>query len=215
VLVRPNACSFLVAGDGISYTYFETRRLTLTPLPAGTGDAGDVAGTASIASTAGDLAVSISPCDSIRVTVHVTNVGDRAGDEVTQLYLSLSATRSPSPLLNLRAFERTRLEAGASAEITFVLEPSAWAVVDDGEGSTDTRHEEGSSPFTDTRHEEGSSPFRGWMLQPANVTLWVGGRQPRSEVPVGPGGQTSDVVQVAHFAVVGAERELDQRTLHC
>jgi hypothetical protein len=120
---------------------------------------------------------------------------------VAQLYMRVSGTRSPSPLLNLRAFERTQLKSGASTEVSFVLAPMAWAVVDDGEDST-------------SAHDEGAE-FRGWMLQPANVTVWVGGRQPGSNVPVGPGGQTSDMVQVAHFAVAGPEKKLDQRSMSC
>ncbi len=52
--------------------------------------------------------------------VTVTNTGHRAGDEVTQLYLSFPKVPG-APLRALRAFQRVHLEAGASQRLRFEL----------------------------------------------------------------------------------------------
>ena len=64
---------------------------------------------------------------SIRVSCRVSNVGDRAGDEVVQLYLS-PASGQPLKPLQLKGFQRVNLDAGASARVSFDVSPDqlAW-----------------------------------------------------------------------------------------
>ncbi|MEV5965518.1 glycoside hydrolase family 3 N-terminal domain-containing protein [Kribbella sp. NPDC051952] len=52
-------------------------------------------------------------------TVRVRNTGDRAGDEVVQLYLRDVVARVARPLKLLTGFARVSLEPGAAVEVTF------------------------------------------------------------------------------------------------
>jgi len=84
----------------------------------------------------GDLRISPSKVKvgaPVEVTVEVTNVGDRTGDEVVQLYVTDAEASVPVPLRQLQGFQRVRLEPGASATVCFTLEPSQLACfADDG-----------------------------------------------------------------------------------
>jgi len=85
--------------------------------------------------TYGDLRLSsarVRPTDSLTVTVHVTNSGRRAGDEVVQLYIRDEAASVTRPVRELRGFRRITLAAGETGEVTFVLRPRDLAVLDAG-----------------------------------------------------------------------------------
>ena len=89
-------------GYGLSYTSFDYSDLQVQP----------EAGTRSRA---------------IRVSCCVTNTGERAGDEVVQLYVS-PASGQPLKPLQLKGFQRVSLESGASVTVSFELSPEqlAW-----------------------------------------------------------------------------------------
>jgi beta-glucosidase len=91
-------------GHGASYTRFEVSDLRL--------------GT-QVLPTDGSVAVP--------VTVTVTNTGDRAGDEVVQLYLSDPVAEVVRPVRQLVGFARIRLEPGAAVEVVFRLHPDRTA----------------------------------------------------------------------------------------
>jgi beta-glucosidase len=57
--------------------------------------------------------------DSIAVDVTVANTGGRSGDEVVQLYVRLPRASLTRPVLELKAFCRVALEAGASCRLAF------------------------------------------------------------------------------------------------
>ena len=63
----------------------------------------------------------------VTVSCRVTNVGERDGAEVVQLYVS-PASDQPLKPLQLKGFQRVELERGASATVTFALDPDqlAW-----------------------------------------------------------------------------------------
>jgi len=82
-------------GYGLSYTSFSYSGLTLG---ADTVNAGD----------------------PVHAAVTVTNTGQRAGDEVVELYLKFPDVAG-APLRALRGFERVHLEAGASQKVEFTL----------------------------------------------------------------------------------------------
>jgi beta-glucosidase len=90
-------------GYGLSYTTFTYSGLTV---PAGP----------------------ITAANSVTAEVTVTNSGNRAGDEVTQLYLSFPKVPG-APLRALRAFQRVHLEAGASQRLHFELQPRDLSMV--------------------------------------------------------------------------------------
>jgi beta-glucosidase len=61
------------------------------------------------------------------VSVDVANRGDRAGDEVVQLYIHDLVTR---PVLELRGFTRVTLAPGERRTIAFTIDPDALSLVD-------------------------------------------------------------------------------------
>jgi beta-glucosidase len=94
-------------GFGMSYTRFEVRDLRLDrPVVAIDGE--------------------------FAASVEVRNVGDRAGDEVVQLYVRDEEASVTRPVKELRGFKRVRLAAGESRRITFRLavEQLAFSGVD-------------------------------------------------------------------------------------
>lgn len=88
-------------GHGLSYTSFDYDNVTLS-------------------------ANSVSMTGSVNVSVDVTNIGTRAGDEVVQLYVSYpTSTTLPRPRQQLRGFKRVTLMPGQTQKVTFALPGSA------------------------------------------------------------------------------------------
>lgn len=69
------------------------------------------------------------PDDPVMVRLQVTNVGDRTGDEVVQLYLRDLLASVARPVIQLAAFRRVRLAPGTSQEIELQIEPEQLALV--------------------------------------------------------------------------------------
>jgi beta-glucosidase len=53
----------------------------------------------------------------------VKNIGDRAGDEVVQLYLRPLQPQRPRALKELRGFERVALKPGEERAVSFTITP--------------------------------------------------------------------------------------------
>ena len=72
---------------------------------------------------------------SVTVRCRVSNVGSRSGDEVVQLYVS-PASGQPLKPLQLKGFQRVRLQPGESATVTFRLavDQLAWWSQDPADG---------------------------------------------------------------------------------
>ena len=83
-------------GFGLSYTTFEYSNLVIEPKTTGT-------------------------TGSARVRFTITNTGDRAGDEVAQLYVRDVLSTVARPVMQLVGFERVRLGPGESKTLTIVL----------------------------------------------------------------------------------------------
>lgn len=66
----------------------------------------------------------------IQVSVKVTNIGDRSGEEVVQLYLSFPEAKGTVPLRVLKGFTRTDLGKGESKQIEFTLNKEDLKLVD-------------------------------------------------------------------------------------
>ena len=90
-------------GHGLSYTRFRFSNLKLS-------------------------AASITAKGEVQVAFDVTNAGDRAGDEVAQLYTRQVKSKAYQPLRTLRAFRRVTLEPNQTTRVTFTLPASqlAW-----------------------------------------------------------------------------------------
>jgi beta-glucosidase len=120
-------------GYGLSYTRFAYSGLKVEP--AALPRPADASGQAPVA----------------QVRVEVQNVGDRAGDEVVQLYVSDVVTSAPAPIRELAGFQRLHLQPGERREVIFTLSPRQLALMD----------------------EAGR-----WIVEPGEFALWAGGGQP-------------------------------------
>ncbi|MGA8530225.1 MAG: glycoside hydrolase family 3 N-terminal domain-containing protein [Acidobacteriaceae bacterium] len=90
-------------GFGLSYTTFRYDRLQVqAPAPGSHGD--------------------------VRVTVDVTNTGERAGDEVAQLYVRENVSSVETPERALKGFSRIHLQPGESRTVTFLVPQEQLAV---------------------------------------------------------------------------------------
>lgn len=68
--------------------------------------------------------------EPVKITVQVTNTGDRDGDEVVQLYLTDEKASTPRPIRQLEGFERISLKAGESTTVEFHLTPLQLSLID-------------------------------------------------------------------------------------
>jgi beta-glucosidase len=69
--------------------------------------------------------------ESVQVSVDVLNAGDRAGDEVTQLYITDVSASVPVPIRSLAGFKRVSLRAGQKRSISFTLAPRQMSIIDE------------------------------------------------------------------------------------
>jgi beta-glucosidase len=68
--------------------------------------------------------------DTLTVSVDVANTGDRAGDEVVQLYVQDEVASVTRPLKQLKAFSRITLQPGERRTVTFRLRADDLAFYD-------------------------------------------------------------------------------------
>ncbi len=65
--------------------------------------------------------------EGVDVSVDVTNTGDRAGDEVVQIYVRDEVSSVTRPIKELKAFRKVTLAPGERRTVTFRLGPEAFA----------------------------------------------------------------------------------------
>ena len=92
-------------GHGLSYTTFDYRSLTVDR-------------------------TEVAPDGSVAVSVEVANTGDRFGEEVVQLYASITRREVTRPVRELVGFARVALDVGAVGTVTFTLRPEILAYYD-------------------------------------------------------------------------------------
>jgi len=73
---------------------------------------------------------SILPGGSAKVSVDITNTGNRAGDEVAQLYFHQRVASVTRPVMQLRGFKRVSLEPGQKITVDFTLTPDDLSLID-------------------------------------------------------------------------------------
>jgi beta-glucosidase len=79
----------------------------------------------------GDLRVAekVTAGQPLTVSVKVTNSGERAGEEVVQLYLTDEKASTPRPTRQLEGFERIFLKPGESKVVEFTLQPRQLSMI--------------------------------------------------------------------------------------
>ncbi|WP_295731457.1 glycoside hydrolase family 3 C-terminal domain-containing protein [uncultured Muribaculum sp.] len=93
-------------GHGLSYTTFHYGNIDLDRKP-------------------------ISPDGRLRLTVPVTNTGNRTGAETVQLYISDEKSSLPRPLKELKGFKKVVLRPGETKVVVFDIDCSALRYYDD------------------------------------------------------------------------------------
>jgi beta-glucosidase len=91
-------------GNGLSYTTFRFDNLRVEPAQILSG------GTA-------------------KVSVEITNTGQRAGDEVPQLYVHQKVASVTQPVMQLKGFERITLKQGEKKTVEFTVTPEMLSIL--------------------------------------------------------------------------------------
>ncbi len=102
--------------------------------------------------------------EECEVMVTVRNAGERAGDEVVQLYVADLEASCPAPIHALRGFERVHLVPGQAANVRFRLSPRDLSLIDlDGQRVLEPGHFRlsvgGSQPDARSRELFGQAPL--------------------------------------------------------
>ena len=74
---------------------------------------------------------SVAAGEAVKVSVDVTNSGDREGEEVVQLYLTDSQASAPVPIRTLVGFDRISLKPREKQTVTFTIAPRQMSLIDD------------------------------------------------------------------------------------
>jgi beta-glucosidase len=121
---------------------------------------------------------SVKAGKGVRVSVEVQNAGNRAGDEVVQLYVTDSEASVRVPVRSLAGVERMHLKPGEKRLVNFTLEPRQLAVIkDDGRA----------------------------VVEPGEFRVTVGGKQPGF---AGTADAATTSFVEGRFTVVGAPTEV-------
>ncbi len=92
-------------GYGLSYTQFRFDNLRIEPKTIRTGG-------------------------SAKVSVDIINSGNRAGDEVAELYIHQRVASRTRPVLQLRGFKRVTLDPGQKVTVDFTVTPADLSLID-------------------------------------------------------------------------------------
>ncbi|HSD07703.1 beta-glucosidase [Flavobacterium sp.] len=65
----------------------------------------------------------------LEILVDVTNIGDRDGEEVTELYLKDEKASTPRPIWQLEGFERISLKKGETKTVSFKITPRQLSMI--------------------------------------------------------------------------------------
>jgi beta-glucosidase len=71
----------------------------------------------------------IQPGGTARVTVDVSNTGDRQGDEVAQMYVHQRVASVTRPVMALKGFQRIALNPGEKRTVKFTITPDALSLL--------------------------------------------------------------------------------------
>jgi beta-glucosidase len=113
------------------------------------------------------------PGGTVTVTVPVTNVGNRSGSEVVQVYVAPESPRLTRPLKELKGFSKVALNPGESTDVEFVLNDRAFAYWDPGQDDWDE-----VQAFVPEMFSFLSPPVarrqRGWQVDAGSYEILIG-----------------------------------------
>ena len=92
-------------GYGLSYTTFRFDHLRVDP-------------------------AAISQGGAAKVSVNITNTGDREGDEVAELYIHQRVASVTQPVMQLKSFRRIHLKPGETTTVDFTLTSAELSILD-------------------------------------------------------------------------------------
>ena len=75
------------------------------------------------------LPANVSAEKDFEVLVDVTNIGDRDGDEVVELYVKDEKASTPRPIVQLEGFERINLKKGETKTVSFTITPRQLSLI--------------------------------------------------------------------------------------
>jgi len=88
---------------------------------------------------------------NFKVSVDITNTGERDGDEVAELYIKDEKASTPRPICQLEGFERIHLKKGETKTVTFTITPRQLSMI---------------------------NKKKQRVVEPGWFTIFVGGKQP-------------------------------------
>ena len=91
-------------GYGLSYTTFKFDNLHVEP-------------------------AQINPGGTAKVTVDVSNTGDRSGDEVAEMYVHQRVASVTRPVMALKGFQRIKLNPGERRTVEFTITPDSLSLI--------------------------------------------------------------------------------------
>ena len=71
----------------------------------------------------------MNPEKDLEIAVDVSNVGERDGDEVVELYLKDEKASTPRPIWQLEAFDRIHLKKGETKTVRFSLKSRQLSMI--------------------------------------------------------------------------------------
>ena len=152
----------------VGYRWYESRGLEVTfPFGHGLSYSRFEIGEPALSATG------FGPGDRLTVRVPVTNVGDRHGTEVVQLYVAPRRPRVFRPEKELKGFAKVALGPGEAAVVELVLDDRSfarWSAADDELGLLLER-QGAQAPFM-PRPDVAAG--RGWVVDPGPYDLHVG-----------------------------------------
>ena len=112
---------------------------------------------------------------SLAIRVPVTNVGDRAGSEVLQCYVSSEKSRLIRPTKELKAFSKVTLEPGETSIVEIVLDDRSFAYWDPGQEDWEYVSQRIHTELASLGAGRGSQSLaRGWRIVPGVFRVYLG-----------------------------------------
>ena len=136
-------------GHGLSYTTFEVGEPRLS-------------------------AATFTPGTQLAIEVDVTNVGDRRGSEVIQLYVGARSSLVHRPPKELKAFAKVALESGATETVRLELGDRSFAYWQSGDPDADALADRLATQVAFVRAPSSVGRTRGWSVEAGTYDLHIG-----------------------------------------